>query len=231
MTFILVHGLGHGGWCWEQTKRELESRGHHVLAPDLPLTSVSEDADAVARLVESHEDVVLVGHSYGGLVISAAAASRQPNIRHLVYLAAAMIGAEEDYFALMAEHSTELSATLIESDGTWLTVRPDSAARAFYGECDEQTAQAAIAQLRPTSIECWRAITPTPEPWQQISSTFIVCARDAAMPPDAQRVLARKATNTAELDTDHSPFFSANNDLCDLLVRCLETESGVAIGR
>ena len=230
MTFILVHGLGHGGWCWERTKRELEARGHAVIAPDLPLKSLSDDADVVARLVNDHEGSILVGHSYGGLVISAAAVRAEGSIQHLVYLAAAMLGAGEDYFTLMAEHGTDLSANLIESDGALLTVSPDKAAPAFYGECDEPTAQAAVAQLRPTSIQCWNLVSPVPEPWREIHSTYIVCARDAAMPPGAQRVLARKARRVAELDTDHSPFLSANNELCDLLSSCAEDDVGVAAG-
>lgn len=230
MTFILVHGLGHGGWCWEKTKAELEARGHEVLAPDLPLTSLADDADAVARLIEAHSPAIVVGHSYGGLVISHAAACTSGTISQLVYLAAAMIGAEEDYFAIMAEHDTDLSANLIESDGTWLTVSPDNAARAFYNECDEETTKAAVAQLRPTNVACHAVTLPLPEPWQQIESLFIVCARDCAMPAGAQRVLAQKAARIAELDTDHSPFFSANQALCDLLAGCADRNLGFAAG-
>ena len=236
MIFILVHGLGHGGWCWEQTKQELELRGHRVAAPDLPLTSLVDDADCVARLVDQQSTsadgeagkVVLVGHSYGGLVISAAAARAKKPVDHLVYLAAAMIGSNDDYFALLAEHGTELSANLIESDGTWLTVSQEKAAQGFYGACDEATIQRAVALLRPTSLNCWNLITPIPEPWLQIRSLYIVCSQDEAMPPGMQRVLAGNATETAELDTDHSPFFSANSELCDLLVGRTEAVSVAA---
>ncbi|TNF88564.1 MAG: alpha/beta fold hydrolase [Gammaproteobacteria bacterium] len=230
MRFILVHGLGHGGWCWERTKSELEARGHEVVAPDLPLTSLTEDADTVARLVEAHSPAVVVGHSYGGLVISIAAARTTGKISHLVYLAAAMIGTDEDYLSIMAEHDTPLSADLIDNDGSWLTVSPEKAARAFYNECDEQTTQAAIAQLRPTSVNCHAVTEPLPEPWQQIDSLYVVCAKDEAMPPGAQRVLAKKATRVEELDTDHSPFFSANEALCELLVSYAEGEIGAAAG-
>ena len=230
MKFILVHGLGHGGWCWEKTQDELEARGHEVVAPDLPLTSLADDADTVARLVEAHSPAVLVGHSYGGLVISFAAARSSGTISHLVYLAAAMIGPDEDYLAIMAEHDTPLSAGLIENDGTWLTVSPDNAARAFYNECDEQTTQAAVARLRPTSVNCHMITEPFPTPWRDIESLFIVCARDGAMPPGAQRMLAKKAAKVAEIDTDHSPFLSANNALCDLLLDYADPDLGFAAG-
>ena len=218
MKFILVHGLGHGGWCWEKTKNELEARGHEVVAPDLPLTSLSDDADAVARLVEAHSPAVVVGHSYGGLVISFAAARTNGAISHLVYLAAAMVSPEEDYLAIVAQHATPLSEKLIDNDGTWLTVSPENAAQAFYNECDEETTKSAVARLRPTSVNCHIITEPPPTPWQQTDSLFIVCTRDGAMPSGAQRVLAKKASQVAEMDTDHSPFFSANEELCDLLV-------------
>ena len=135
---------------------------------------------------------------------------------------------DDDYFALLAEHGTELSANLIESDGTWLTVSPEKAAQGFYGACDEATVQQAVARLRPTSLNCWNLITPIPEPWLQIRSLYIVCSQDEAMPPGMQRVLAGNATETAELDTDHSPFFSANSELCDLLVGRTEAVSVAA---
>jgi len=230
MTFILVHGLGHGGWCWERTKNELEARGHHVVAPDLPLTSFADDAETVARLVEEHSPAVLIGHSYGGLVISTAATETNGTVSQLIYLAAAMISADDDYFSLMAEHGTSLSESLIENDGSWLTVSPENAARAFYNECDSATTRASITQLRPTSVQCHAISLPFPEPWREIDSLYIVCARDQAMPPGAQRILAKKATQIAELDTDHSPFFSANEALCDLITGWADGDVGLAAG-
>ena len=217
MQYILVHGLGHGGWCWERTKAELGARGHRVVAPDLPLTSLSDDADTVAALLDEHPAAVLVGHSYGGLVISQAAARAEGKPSALVYLAAAMIDPHEDYPAIMAEHDTELSANLTDRNGEWLTVSPEKAGRAFYNGCAPEDRDWAIDQLRPTHTACVTPREPLATPWQHIPSLYIVCARDGAMPPAGQRALARKATRVTELDTDHSPFLSANEALCDLL--------------
>ena len=170
MQYILVHGLGHGGWCWERTKNELESRGHDAVAPDLPLTSLADDANAVARLVDDHPGAILVGHSYGGLVISQATGRTRSDLSALVYLAAAMIDPEEDYLGLMAEHDTELSANLTERNGDWITVSPDNAARAFYNECTEEDAAWAIERLRPTHTACLAPNEPLATPWQVLPS-------------------------------------------------------------
>ena len=217
MQYILVHGLGHGGWCWERTKDELAERGHQAVAPDLPLTSLSDDAFTVAALIDDHPGAVLVGHSYGGLVISQATARAANAPAALVYLAAAMIDPAEDYPAIMARHDTELSANLTDRNGEWLTVSPDKAARAFYNGCSPGDQTWAVDQLRPTNVACLIPDGPLATPWETIPSLYIVCAKDQAMPPEGQRFLAGKAARVTELDTDHSPFLSANGPLCDLL--------------
>jgi pimeloyl-ACP methyl ester carboxylesterase len=217
MQYILVHGLGHGGWCWKRTESELAARGHRAIAPDLPLTSLSDDADTVAALIDAHPGAVVVGHSYGGLVVSQATARAGSEPSALVYLAAAMIDPGEDYAGTMAEHETELSANLTHQEGEWITVSPDKAARAFYNTCTPDDSAWAIDQLRRTNAACLTPEEPLATPWQTIPSLYIVCAKDQAMPAGSQRALARKASAVAELDTDHSPFLSANGALCDVL--------------
>lgn len=221
MHYILVHGLSHGGWCWEHTQAALEALGHSVIAPDLPLTSLDDDAEAVSKLIEAHSPAVLVGHSYGGLVISQAAARTRGTVSHLVYLAAAMFGADEDYLALMAEYQTPISANLTTRSGDSVTVHPETAMEAFYNECSDAVARAAAERLRPTNIACITLTEAPAEPWRDTPSLFIVCKRDQAMPPAAQVILARKAQKVVELDTDHSPFYSANEALCEALTEAL----------
>jgi len=89
--FALVHGGAHGGWCWELLVPELEQRGHTTVAPDLPIEEDSAGAREYAQVVldaipADAEDVVVVGHSLGGLTIPLVAQARP--VRHLVYLAA-----------------------------------------------------------------------------------------------------------------------------------------------
>ncbi|MFK0292802.1 alpha/beta fold hydrolase [Streptomyces sp. NPDC090442] len=98
-TFLLVHGAWHGGWCWERVVPLLEAAGHRVFAPSLtgygdkvhlagPEVGLDTHVDDVARLItaENLNDVILVGHSYAGLVISSAANRISQRIAHLVYL-------------------------------------------------------------------------------------------------------------------------------------------------
>jgi pimeloyl-ACP methyl ester carboxylesterase len=96
-TFLLVHGAWHRGECWQRVVPLLESAGHRVLAPSLtgygdkahllgPEVGLDTHVDDIAALLEDEHDVVLVGHSYAGLVISSAANQLPDRVAHLVYL-------------------------------------------------------------------------------------------------------------------------------------------------
>jgi len=217
-TFVLVHGLCHGGWCWESTADDLAHRGHEVIAVDLPLTGLDDDAAAVADTIDRlGRPVVLVGHSYGGLVISRAADGRN-DVSHLVYIAALMIGADDLAGVLAGEFPPTVFNQRFEvSDDRMITIDPDAAVECFYNECDTAIARAAAARLRPTSVGCLRMPTGA-EPWNRIPSTYVVCERDQTIHPDMQRAMSARARRVRSLDTDHSPFMSTPGDLTRILI-------------
>jgi pimeloyl-ACP methyl ester carboxylesterase len=231
-TLVLVHGAWHGSWCWQRLIPHLEERGIAVRTVDLPsvirretppsassggrAAGLREDAAAVRAIVDSITGpVVLCGHSYGGMVISLAA-SRQTRgpVARLIYLC-----------AFMPEERQSLVAIGGNQHAPWIQMLDDDltlpdlsrAAEVFYGDCDEATRKWAIAQLQPQSNVAF--ITPVARPaWREIASTYIVCARDGAMPPDLQRSLfAPRAGRSIELDTSHSPFLSQPAALADAL--------------
>src|ERR1700686_5535843 len=103
-TFVLVHGAWHGGWCWSRVADRLRAAGHHVFTPtqtglgerkhllskDITLDTFTKD---IANVIEAEEltNIVLVGHSFGGLAISGVADAMPERIRHLVYLDSLMV--------------------------------------------------------------------------------------------------------------------------------------------
>src|SRR5436190_24308437 len=95
---VLVHGSFHGAWCWEPVIEELRARGAgEIVAVELPFTGFRDDVSAARAACEATgPDTVLCGHSYGGIVISAAAAGLA-DVRHLVYLAAFLTDVGEDH--------------------------------------------------------------------------------------------------------------------------------------
>lgn len=228
-TFVLIHGAWHGGWCWEKLVPLLESRGHRVLAPDLPghgadrtpTASVTLDlyAARVCDVIAAEpEPVVLVGHSMGGVVISAAAERIPERIRTLVYLAAFLVGEGESLLAAAgADTGSALTGNLVPSaDGASVTVKPEVVVPAFYAECTPADAERARARLVPQSA----APFTTPVPWTaaragRVPRAYIACLRDRAISPALQQRMyeARPCKTVLTLDTDHSPFYSTPDAL------------------
>jgi pimeloyl-ACP methyl ester carboxylesterase len=220
-TVVLVHGGWHGSWCWARVVPLLDRRGLSVRTIDLPSidadpddrSGLSGDAAAVAALLDDVEEpALLCGHSYGGMVITQAAAGRQ-DVARLVYLCAFMPDAGESLLSISGERAPWIVA---QEDGRWL---PDleQTATTFYADCDAETQRASTARLRPMPT------APVEEPvasapWRDIPSTYVICTRDMAIPVEWQRNrFAPRADEVVELDASHSPFFSQPSAVADLL--------------
>jgi pimeloyl-ACP methyl ester carboxylesterase len=219
---VLVHGAWHGSWCWEKVADLLEERGIGVHTVDLPsvgadpddAAGLAGDAAAVRDVLDSVDGpVLLVGHSYGGMVVTYAAAGRD-DVARLLYLAAFMPDTGESLVQLTGGQPAPWIQRL--DDGRILADM-DQAAQLFYGECDPETREAAIGRLRPMTGK--PMVDPIPDAaWRSIASTYVVCARDGALPPELQRdVFAPRADESIELDTDHSPFYSQSEALAGVI--------------
>jgi pimeloyl-ACP methyl ester carboxylesterase len=165
-TYVLVHGGGHGGWCYQPVARLLRSRGHEVYAPSLTglgdrahLFRCGVDLDChitdVVNLLRSEDlrDVILVGHSYGGMVITGAADRALDRVGHLVYLDAAT---PTNGQALVDVAPEMMAAARAESrivDGVEMCLYPTDATLRYYGIRD------------PAQLE-WMKARLTPHPWR-----------------------------------------------------------------
>lgn len=165
-------------------------------------------------------DTVLVGHSYGGAVISQAAAWFG-DVAHLVYLAAfALHDAESVVSALMSFPRRDValgSAIVNRPDGTSV-LDPTLAAPALYGSCTVESIDASLPRLSPQPAATMTQVMEGAVP-SHVESTYVVCSRDEAVHPDHQRIMAARCTHTVELETDHSPFASAVSETADVLER------------
>jgi pimeloyl-ACP methyl ester carboxylesterase len=221
VTMVLVHGAWHGPWCWEEITQILDDRRVSHVEVDLPLTGHEHDVSATrAALDDIAGRKVLVGHSYGGLVISGAGATRS-DLAHLVYVAAFMPAEGETVFDSLIRvtdlpHPVLLDAIRTHDDGT-SSIDPDRAVEAFYDRCPPELAARAVERLRPMEA----ASTGAPclaTPWTDVPSTYVLCERDRAIPIEGQRSMAAHAANTVTLDTDHSPFLSMPAETAQLLI-------------
>lgn len=226
-TFALVHGAWHGGWCWERLVPELESRGHRVVTMDLPCddntASFDDYADTVCTALAdvTDDDLVVVGHSLAGLTIPLVA-TRRP-VRRLVYLCALLPLAGRSLRQQMADDVTMLDpgytkglAKTGSGQTTW--VDEELSYHHLFGDCDEATATAAFARLRPQATFPYTTPAPT-NPLPTVESTYVVCTEDRIVNPEWSRRAAPDRLNgdLIELPGSHSPFYSRPAQVAELL--------------
>jgi len=220
---VLVHGAWHGAWCWEQVIPRLDTAGVRSVAVDLPSVSsrdanLQDDAACVRGALDAlGEDAVLVGHSYGGAVITESGV--HPAVAHLVYLTAFALEVGESPAAnelTGGEVRTVLDGAMQFGDGV-LTLEPELAIEAFYHDCEPAVARAAVDRLRPQSLNALQGkVTVTA--WREKPATYVVCTDDRGLTPALQRSNASRVGNSIDWDTSHSPFLSRPELVADLLV-------------
>jgi len=222
-TAVLVHGAWHGAWCWERVIPLLDAAAVPLLAVDLPSVShdnatLHDDADYVRGALDSIDgEAVLVGHSYGGAVISAAGV--HPSVAHLVFLCAFALEAGESVQQNSLEGGDDLSdlgAAIVVGDGVY-TVDPDRAGAAFYHDCPPEIAAAAIDRLRPQSIASLAGEVDAAA-WRTKPATYVVCTDDRALPVALQRSNAERIGESVDWPTSHSPFLSRPELVAGMLI-------------
>ncbi len=222
-TIVLVHGAWGGAWCWERVVPLLEERGVPSIAVELPSAGgdpleppgLADDVAAVIGALDAAGGRAIVcGHSYGGVVVTAAAAGRS-DVAHLVYLCAFMPDIGESLLILTGGPAPWIQRL---EDGRTL---PDieRLATSGYADCDEQTRDDAIARLRP------HVTAPFAEPiasaaWREIPSTYVVCTEDRSIPVELQReTFAPRAGEAIEIAASHWPHLSQPELVAGILLR------------
>lgn len=163
---------------------------------------LAADAAVVRAAIESSDEpAILVGHSYGGVVITEAAAGL-PQVRHLVYLAAFLLDAGESLLGVIGGPPPWFVPS---ADGS--TVLPDDPRTVFYLDVEPGVAAAAATQLQPQSLAAFNAPL-SQAAWHTIPSTYIACTQDQAIPYPAQQAMSGRAGSVHTLQASHSPFLS-----------------------
>ncbi|HUV57832.1 MAG TPA: alpha/beta fold hydrolase [Acidimicrobiales bacterium] len=224
-TLILVHGAWGGAWCWRDFRAVLDRHGIMSLAVDLPSsrfdadpsTGLDEDAAAVVHLSRTVAGpIVLVGHSYGGVVVAEAAPSIN-ELERLAYVAALVPLPGQNATATSREVRVKtLLDEAMEVDGEYLRLNPEIAARALYGECDAVTTKWATEQLSIQTIASFRSPRTSVDP--DVPSRYIMCTHDHAIDPELQVVMASRCDETRSIPSDHSPSLSHPDVLFDALM-------------
>ena len=220
---LLIHGAFCRGWVWDDTARALRAAGHRAEALDLPssgntagsLGGLHSDVEAVTAVLDSIVDdaVVLVGHSGGGMVLTAL--GDHPHVRHSVYVA-----------ALWPQEGQSVGDLLGGQFPDWMTVRDDGAVQ-VAGEadvvrnalCHDVDRDSFLADVYPryvlTSLSSLGTPGTAPDPLH--ASSYVICEQDRALPPEAQEAMANTADHVYRLPSSHSALLSMPQQLADAI--------------
>lgn len=235
-NFVLVHGGGHGGWCYQLVARRLQANGHVVYAPSLPGMGehthqlhpgidLDSHIDDVVNLLFSEDlhDAILVGHSYGGMVITGVAGRIPDKIAHLVFLDAAIpVDGEalEDSSPAVRE-GIKPEARVV--DGIELVLWPDMpVARAIYGVTDEADWAWMLQRLRPHPWKCFeeKLVLADPEGAARIPRTIINCPSTLEMRGRNENLDRYfKGENVWEIETGHDLMITEPEKSAEMLLR------------
>lgn len=232
-TYILIHGAWHGGWCWRRVTPLLEQAGHIVIAPDLPghgddLTPLAAVtlASYVQRLVDlidalpDEEPLILVGHSFAGMVISQVAEARPERIGLLVYLSALLPQNGETAFQITEREANCPLAECLLVDDLSVSLLPRKARAVFYQDCNAQAFWEAKRHLTPQALLPFNTPVTLTERFAQVPRVYLTCRYDLVISADLQRQMYSQTPcqYVIWLMTGHSPFLAAPDRLAARLL-------------
>jgi pimeloyl-ACP methyl ester carboxylesterase len=195
-NFVLVHGSWGDGSVWSKVIPILNNAGHKVIAAQLPLHSLTDDIATVERAIERvGGPAILVGHSYGGIVITNAAYNNS-NVTGLVYLAAF---APEQGESLLEQtnNAPDLPANLITTDDNgFVLINPDLIHEWFAQDVDPTEVDIMAAIQKPTNQLTFIEKSGSPA-WKQLLTWYQISENDRVLPPDYQHRVAERLNATS----------------------------------
>jgi pimeloyl-ACP methyl ester carboxylesterase len=238
-SFLLVHGAWQGAWCWREIIPRLESLGHRAVAIDLPghgqdptprnSIALRDYVEAVVRALDGiGEPPLLVGHSMGGL-ISEVAEAVPHRLRGLIYVSALLLPNGSSMMQMVGRYDPEcLRQIAWADDRRTALLTPRGAAEFLYSLCSPEIVQDAISRFTPEPVAPFeQVLCVTPERFGSVARYYVECLRDRIVAVALQREMhsSLPCKDVYSIDADHSPFFSAPQELTDILDRIAATAS------
>jgi pimeloyl-ACP methyl ester carboxylesterase len=230
-TVVLVHGAFADASSWSSVITELQTTGIDVVAPANPLREIPGDAAYLTSFVDQlGRPTLLVGHSYGGAVITQAGTDAQ-NVLGLVFVAAFAPEADEKLADINARYpDVPLGAaqrTLTypndgAAQGTEVYIDHDAFRSAFCADVPAERARVMAATQRPVSLDAFTTVVTGTPAWKTLPSWSIVATADCAINPDAEREMAKRAgAETVEIDGSHAVAVSQPAAVAEVILRAV----------
>jgi pimeloyl-ACP methyl ester carboxylesterase len=222
-NIVLVHGAWAEGSSWSSVIERLQANDYHVTAPQFPLTSLADDVARLRQVLALQDGpTVVVGHSYGGQVMTALGTDA-PNVVGLTYIAAFGIDEGESLGGLLSQGPPPpaLAHQFIDDEGfVWLT--EDDFVNHFAGDLDPIEAKVLYAVQQPLAARAFNDEMTVPA-WKFVPTWYLVSQHDEALAPDAQRMFAtRMNATTLEVASGHLAMISHPAEVVKLTERAAE---------
>jgi pimeloyl-ACP methyl ester carboxylesterase len=217
VNIVLVHGTWVDGSSWSKVIPILQNAGHKVIAVQLPLHSLADDIATVKRAIDLvGAPVILVGHSYGGFVITNAAYNN-PKVKGLVYLAA-FAPKEGQSLSNFVDIAKFPKGFLVVDSAGFIYINPAMFPQAFAQDIDPAQADIMAAVQKPFSTSIL-AEKSGPPAWKQLPTWYQVSENDHAIPPNAERMFAKQINaTTISLPSSHASPVSHPNEVAQLIL-------------
>jgi pimeloyl-ACP methyl ester carboxylesterase len=223
-SIMLVHGAWADATCWSKVILLLQAKRFNVTAAQIPLTSLSDDVVVTRRLLSTvKEPTVLVGHSYGGAVITGSA-TETPQVKALVYITAFGLDEGESLESLAKQGPPSPGSAAIEPDPNgFFWINREKFHDSFAGGATADEAAVMAAVQKPLSFASFSGKETTPA-WKTIPSWYLVCTDDKMIPPPAQEFMAKRMNATVRsVASSHCPFMSHPEAVADIIALAAES--------
>jgi pimeloyl-ACP methyl ester carboxylesterase len=216
-SVVLVHGLWADGSSWDKVVPLLEAKGYRVVAVHLPLTSTADDVAATTRAIEQQPgDVILVGHSYGGNVITQA--GNNPKVKGLVYVDAFALDDGETINGLMKAKPPAWAKTLKIDSGGFAWMPPESIAKDFAQDLPAAEQKQITVKQGPAQTKSLDDPMKNPA-WKNKRSWYVRGTADRMIDPVAQAMMAKRIkAKLTNVDTSHVAMLSKPREVANVII-------------
>ena len=222
-NIVLVHGAWADGSCWSGVIERLQADGFRVTAPQFPLTSLAEDVARLRQVLDLQDGpTVVVGHSYGGQIMTALSEDA-PNVVGLVYIAAFGLDQGESLGQLLSQGpvTPALAHLFTDSRGFGWLSEADFVEH-FAADVDSTRAHVMYAVQQPLASSAFTDVMGVPA-WRSLPSWYLVAQNDEALPPDAERQFAKRmGATTSEIAASHVAMVSHPTEVAQLIANAAE---------
>jgi pimeloyl-ACP methyl ester carboxylesterase len=226
-NIVLVHGAWADGSCWSAVIEGLQAKDYHVTAPQFPESSLADDV-ARLRQVLTRQDgpTVVVGHSYGGQIMTALGTDA-PNVVGLVYIAAFGLDEGETIGALLAQGTPTPALAHLDIDAQGFAWLPeDDFVQYFAADVAPAQARVMFAVQQALSASTLGDVMGVPA-WKALPSWYMVATNDQAIPPEAERHFAqRMGATTVEVSSSHVAMVSHPDEVIELTEKAADAWVG-----